>query len=43
MSVCAVFFGGFQATQDQVNKWRESARKLKPGIEFGVYPWPSGA
>jgi len=43
MSVCAVFFGGFQATQEQVNKWRESARKLKPGIEFGVRPWPSGA
>jgi hypothetical protein len=43
MSVCAVFFGGFQATQEQVNKWRESARKLKPGIEFVVYPWPSGA
>jgi hypothetical protein len=43
MSVCAIFFGGYQATQDQVNKWRESARKLKPGIEFGVYPWPSGA
>jgi hypothetical protein len=43
MSVCAVFFGGFQATQDHVNKWRESARKLKPGIEFGVRPWPSGA
>jgi hypothetical protein len=43
MSVCAVFFGGFQATQEQVNKWRERARKLKPGIEFGVRPWPSGA
>jgi len=43
MSACAVFFGGFQATQEQVNRWRESARKLKPGIEFGVRPWPSGA
>jgi len=43
MSVCAVFFGGFQATQEQVNRWREGARKLKPGIEFVVRPWPSGA
>lgn len=43
MTVCAVFFGGFKATQDQVDLWRASARKQKPGIEFGVRPWPSGA
>ena len=43
MSVCAVFFGGFRAKQEQVDLWLASARKQKPGIEFGVRPWPSGA
>jgi pimeloyl-ACP methyl ester carboxylesterase len=43
MSVCAVFFGGYKATQDQVNLWVASAKAQKPGIEFGARPWPSGA
>ena len=43
MSVCAVFFGGYRATQDQVNLWVASAKAQKPGIEFGARPWPSGA
>jgi hypothetical protein len=41
--ICAVFFGGYKAKQEQVDRWLASARKQKPGIEFGVRPWPTGA
>lgn len=43
MSVCAVFFGGYKATQEQVDRWLASAKSQKPGIEFSAHPWPSGA
>jgi hypothetical protein len=41
--ICAVFFGGYMAKPEHVALWQASARKQKPGIEFGVRPWPSGA
>jgi hypothetical protein len=41
--ICAVFFGGYKAKQEHVDRWLASARKQKPGIEFSVRPWPSGA
>jgi len=41
--ICAVFFGGYMAKPEQVALWLASARKQKPGIEFGVRPWPPGA
>lgn len=41
--ICAVFFGGYKAKPEHVDRWLASAKKQKPGIEFGVRPWPSGA
>jgi len=41
--ICAIFFGGYKAKPEQVDRWLASARKQKPGIEFGVRPWPTGA
>jgi hypothetical protein len=37
------FFGGYQATKDDVLAWCASAKAQKPTVEFTVYPWPSGA
>src|SRR4051794_9080519 len=41
--ICAIFFGGYKAKPEQVDRWLASARKQKPGIEFGARPWPTGA
>ena len=43
MGVCVVFFGGYKATQEQVDRWLASARKQKPGIDFSAHPWPPSA
>jgi hypothetical protein len=43
MKVCAVFFGGYKAKQEHVDRWVASAKAQKPGIEFGARPWPNGA
>jgi hypothetical protein len=41
--ICAVFFGGYKAKPEHVDRWLASARMQKPGIEFGGRPWPAGA
>ena len=33
MKVCAVFFGGYKAKQEHVDRWVASAKKQKPGIK----------
>jgi hypothetical protein len=43
MNECVIFFGGYKATQEQVNLWRASAKSQTSGIEIGAYPWPKGA
>jgi hypothetical protein len=43
MSACVFFFGGYKATQTDMNVWVGSAKALKPDIEFSAFPWPSGA
>lgn len=43
MSVAVFFFGGYQASQPDIDKWLRSARLQKPQIIFRGFPWPSGA
>ena len=43
MSVAVFFFGGFKASQSDIDRWLRSARLQKPQIIFRGFPWPSGA
>jgi hypothetical protein len=43
MSVAVFYFGGFLASQPDIDKWLRSARLQKPHIIFRGFPWPSGA
>jgi hypothetical protein len=36
------FFGGFNASQDDIDAWVRSAKQLKPNVEFSGLPWNSG-
>ena len=43
MSTCVFFFGGYKATETDMKVWLGSARAQKADVQFGAYPWPSGA
>jgi hypothetical protein len=42
MSTSVFFFGGFKASQDDIDAWVRSARQQKPDIDFTGFPWTSG-
>jgi hypothetical protein len=39
----ALFFGGYHASQADVNAWLDSAKAQQPEVEFEAFPWPPGA
>jgi hypothetical protein len=41
MSNAVFFFGGYHATQDDIDSWLRSARMQKPIVEFVGFPWPA--
>lgn len=43
MSTYVVFFGGYKATQTDMNVWLGSAKAQKTKVEFSAFPWPHGA
>lgn len=43
MSTCAFYFGGYKATETDVNAWVGSAQAQRSVVQFTGYPWPSGA
>jgi pimeloyl-ACP methyl ester carboxylesterase len=43
MSACVVFFGGYQATQSNMDAWLTSAKGQRPNVEFTAFRWPHGA
>jgi len=43
MSVAVFYFGGFQASQSDIDAWVRSAKLQKPQIIFRGFPWPTGA
>ena len=43
MSAYVLFFGGFQATQTQINIWAGSAKAQKPDVTFDGYAYPASA
>lgn len=42
MSTSVYFFGGFNASQKDIDAWVRSAQQQKPGIAFSGFPWASG-
>ena len=42
MSTRVFFFGGFNASKEDIDKWVRSARQQKPTIAFTGYHWESG-
>src|SRR5262245_26582404 len=42
MSTCVFYFGGYGASDNDMESWRVSAKKLRDDVVFGVYPWPKG-
>lgn len=43
MSSCVFFFGGYLASQTDMNLWVGSAKAQRQDVEFAAYPWPSSA
>jgi hypothetical protein len=43
MSEAVFYFGGFLASQLDIDAWLRSARLQKPKVEFIGFPWPRGA
>lgn len=43
MSTHVAFFGGFRATQANMNAWRGSAYAQRPNVQFNTFPYPPGA
>lgn len=43
MSETVFYFGGFLASQPDINAWVRSAKEQKPTVEFIGFPWPKGA
>jgi hypothetical protein len=41
--VVVFYFGGFQASQPDIDKWLRSARFQKPAVKFIAFPWLGGA
>lgn len=42
MSTCVFYFGGFNASQNDVDAWMRSARQQKPNVGFTGFAWKSG-
>jgi hypothetical protein len=40
MSQAVFYFGGFQASQNDIDAWVRSAKTQKPSVEFVGFPWP---
>ncbi|MFL5342523.1 MAG: hypothetical protein ACJ8F7_20445 [Gemmataceae bacterium] len=40
MSMSVYFFGGYEATQADIDAWLRSARQQEPGVAFFGFPWP---
>jgi hypothetical protein len=43
MSTYVLFFGGYRATQTDMNVWLGNAKAQKADVAFDAIPWPSGA
>jgi len=43
MSIYVVFFGGFQASQPDMDLWKASAEQLRPDVTFDAFPYPDPA
>ena len=43
MSVTVFYFGGFLASEHDIDAWVRSAKMQSPGDEFIGFPWPKGA
>lgn len=42
MSTAVYFFGGFNASQDDIDAWVKDAQRQKPHVTFSGFPWESG-
>lgn len=42
MSTSIYFFGGYNASQKDIDAWLGSAKQQAPNIDFFGFPWPSG-
>lgn len=42
MSTAVFYFGGFNASKEDIEFWLKSARQQKPDVAFGGYKWESG-
>jgi predicted esterase len=40
MSICVVFFGGFQASKTDMDLWLANARKQRDDVVFDAFPYP---
>jgi len=43
MSAAVFYFGGYLASEHDIDAWLRSARAQKPTVEFIGFPWPKGA
>src|SRR5215469_1994541 len=43
MSAYVLFFGGYHASQTDIDVWSATAKAQRPDATFGDYPYPSGA
>ncbi|HXC96611.1 MAG TPA: hypothetical protein VNU92_13005 [Edaphobacter sp.] len=43
MSIYVVFFGGFRASQPDMNLWQTSAEKQRNDVKFDAFPYPENA
>ena len=42
MSTSVFYFGGFNASQNDIDAWVRSARQQRPTVAFTGFPWTSG-
>ena len=43
MSQAVFFFGGYRASQLNIDAWVRTAKQQKPSVEFIGFPWPKDA
>jgi len=43
MSQAVFYFGGYLASQLDIDAWVRTAKQQNPGVEFIGFPWPKGA
>jgi hypothetical protein len=43
MGIFVVFFGGYKASQPDMNQWQASAEAQRGDVEFDSYPYPAAA